>query len=155
MLAAPGDGVAIADREQQLELLRIQRVVVVEVVAEQRERFDERAAAGHDLGAAAGDEIDLSELLEDADGIIGAEHRHRARQADALGPGGDRRQRDRRCRHSEVRPVMLTDGEQVEAELVGELGLLEQILEALLRADPGAEVGECGKPKFHARQCSR
>ena len=43
-----------AQLEQQFELLGEQFVVVVEVVAEQRKRLDERAAPRHDLGAAAG-----------------------------------------------------------------------------------------------------
>ena len=72
----------IAQREQQLELLREQLVVVVEVVAEQRERLDERAAPGHDLGPPAGQEVERRELLEDADRIVGAEHGDGARQAD-------------------------------------------------------------------------
>ncbi len=61
-----------AEREQQLELLGEQLVVVVQLVAEQRERFDEGAAPGHDLGAAAGDQVEGGELLEDPHRIVGA-----------------------------------------------------------------------------------
>ena len=70
--------------EQQLELLGEQLVVVVEVVAEQREGLDERAAPGHDLGPAAGEQVERREVLEDADGIVRAEDADRARQPDAL-----------------------------------------------------------------------
>ena len=59
-----------AELEQQVELLGEQLVVVVEVVAEQRERLDERAAPGHDLGAAAGEQVERRELLEDPHRIV-------------------------------------------------------------------------------------
>ena len=59
-----------AHGEQKIELFGEQFVVVVEVVAEQREGFDERTAPGHDLGAAAGDEIEGRELLIDAHRIV-------------------------------------------------------------------------------------
>ena len=53
MQALPRDVWLIADLKQEIELLREQRVVIVEVEAEQRKRLDERAAPGHDLGATA------------------------------------------------------------------------------------------------------
>ena len=62
-----------ATREQQLELLGEQLVVVVEVVAEEREGLDERAAAGHDLRAAAGEQVERGEVLEDAHRVVGAD----------------------------------------------------------------------------------
>jgi hypothetical protein len=77
VLALPGDTFVVADAEQQLELFREQRVVVVEVVAEQRKRLDERAAPGHDLGAAVRQKIERGELLIDPDRIVGAQHGHR------------------------------------------------------------------------------
>src|SRR5205085_12284616 len=43
MPAGPGDVLVVADLEQQVQLLREQRVVVLELVTEQRERLDERA----------------------------------------------------------------------------------------------------------------
>ena len=83
MLARPGDPLAVADLQQQLELLGEQLVVVVEVVAEQREGLDERAAPGHDLGPAAGEEVERGEFLEDAHRIVRGEHGDRAGQPDA------------------------------------------------------------------------
>src|ERR1019366_531148 len=47
----------LADREQQLELLGVELVVVVEVIAEQGERLDERAATRHDLGTAIREQV--------------------------------------------------------------------------------------------------
>src|SRR5258708_7005596 len=57
-LAKPGKyssaaSFVVADLQQQLELLGEQRVVVVEVEAEQRKRLDRRSAAHDHLGAAA------------------------------------------------------------------------------------------------------
>ena len=80
---------------------REQRVVVVEVVAEQRERLDERAAPGHDLGAAAGQQIEGGELLIDAHRIVRAQHRDGRAQAGSLGALGRRRQHDRSARSRE------------------------------------------------------
>ena len=42
----------------------------------------------------------------------------------------------------EVRAVVLADREHVEPELVGELGLLQQVAHPLLGADARAQVGE-------------
>ena len=39
------------------------------IEAEKRERLDEGAPAGHDLGPAAREQIERGEVLEDADGI--------------------------------------------------------------------------------------
>ena len=44
--------------------------------------------------------------------------------------------------------MVLADREHVEAELVGELRLLEQLRHALLRGDVGVEVGEGGESEF-------
>ena len=131
MTPRPGDVLAVADLQQQVELLGVQLVVVVEVVAEQRERLDERAASGHDLGAPAGEQVDVGELLEDAHRVVGAEHRDRAREADPLGAHGGRREHGRRRGDEEVRAVVLADREHVESELVGELDLLDQLAHAL------------------------
>ena len=69
--ARPRDALAAADElEQQLELGREQLVVVVEVLAEERERLGERPAAGHDLRAPVREAVDRGEVLEDADGVL-------------------------------------------------------------------------------------
>ena len=115
---------AVAKFEQLLELLGEQPVVVRKVVAEERERLDERAAAGHDLRAAARKQIDRRKLLEDAHRVVGAQHAHSACQPDRLRAFGSRREHDGRRRHCEVGPVVLADAEDVEPDLVGELDFL-------------------------------
>src|SRR5262245_6893609 len=69
MFAAPRDALGLAQLQQKLELLAEQRVVVAQIEAEERKRFDERAAARHDLGASVREQIDRGERLRDAHGI--------------------------------------------------------------------------------------
>ncbi len=78
VLAGPVDMDLLAQRQQKVELLGEEFVVVVQVVAEERIGLDEGAAADDDLRAAVGDEVQRGEVLEDADGIVGAEHCHGA-----------------------------------------------------------------------------
>ena len=120
--------------QQQVELLGEQLVVVVEVVAEERERLDERAAAGHDLGPAARQQVERGEVLEDAHRVVRAEHGDRAGQPDPLGARGRRGQDDRRRGDREVGPMVLADAEDVQPDLVGQLDLLDQVAQPLLRA---------------------
>ena len=131
MLARPGDALAVAQLQQQLELLGEELVVVVEVVAEERERLDERAAPGHDLGAPAREQVERREVLEDAHRVVGAEHGDRARQPDALRALGGGAEHDGGRRDGEVGPVVLADAEDVEPDLVGELDLLDQVAQPL------------------------
>ena len=132
--AGPADLLGLAQREQQPQLLLEQLVVVAQVVAEERERLDERAAAGHDLGAPAREQVERAEVLEDADRVVGAEHGDGAREPDRFRARRGRREHDGRRRDGEVRPVVLADAEDVQPDLVGELHLLEQVVQALARA---------------------
>ena len=134
MAAGPGDLLRLAQSQEEVELLGEELVVVGEVVAEERERLDERAAPGHDLGAAAREQVERGELLEDANGVVRAEDADGARQPDAARARCDRREGDRRRRDGEVGPVVLADPEDVEADLVGERRLLDQVARAAARA---------------------
>jgi hypothetical protein len=127
MLSRPRHLLRRAQREQQVELFREEVVVVVEVVAEERKRFDERSASGHHLRPSSRKEVERRERLEDAHGIVRAEDGHRARQTDRLRARGDGGQDDGRRGRGEVGPVVLADAVDVEPELVGELRFLEQI----------------------------
>ena len=64
--AGPAHAFVLAQREQQPQLLVEEGVVVLEALAEERERFDEGAAADGQLGSAAADEVELGEVLVDA-----------------------------------------------------------------------------------------
>ena len=156
MLAFPDRTAVGADRQQELELFGEQGLVVVEVVAEQREGLDEGAAAGHDLGPSARQAVERGELLVDAHRVVGREHRDGAREADALRPRRADRERHRRGRDGVVRPVVLAEAEHVEADAVGELDLLHEIGEGPVEADrlagrgiaPGLDKGV--DAEFHA-----
>jgi DNA-binding MarR family transcriptional regulator len=73
--SGPVDVRTVPNGQQEVELFGEQRVVVGKDQPEQREGLGEGTSTGHDLGPAAGDEVQRGELLEDADGIGGAEHR--------------------------------------------------------------------------------
>ncbi len=162
MPALPRDHGLGADLKQEIELLREQLVVIVEVVAEQRKGLDERAAPGHDLRPAAGDEIERGELLIDAHRIVRRQHRDGARQANALGARSRRGQRHRRRRHCVIRPMMFAEPEHIEADTVGKLDLLQNVGEAFVDVDrlagrgiaPGLDEGVSAKlherPRRHA-----
>jgi len=141
--ARPRDVLGVANGQQQLEVLGEEVVVVVERITEKRERLDERASARHDLGPAAREQVEGREVLEDTDRIVGAEHGDRAREADRGRSFGRRGEHDSRGGDSELGPVVLADAEHVEADLVGELDLLEQVAQPLRRRDrpAGCRVG--------------
>src|SRR4029079_16373837 len=145
MRSAPGDALGFADLEEQLELLLEEVVVVGEVIPEQGKGLGERAAAGHDLGAAVGDEIQRGEILKDPHRIVGADHAYGARETDALRSRSRGGEYDRGCRHDEFAPVMLPDAVDIETDLVGELDLVEESLDPLVGADrvSGLGIGCC------------
>ena len=119
MLSGPMDMRVFAQGEEKVELLGEEIVVVFELEAEEREGFDERAAAGDDFGAAAGDEVEGRELLKDAHGICGAEDCDCAAEADlrcACGCGGED---DCGCGVEVLAAVVLAEAEDVQAGLVG------------------------------------
>ena len=119
MLAGPVDVGVFADGEEEVELLGEEIVVVFELEAEEREGFDEGAAAGDDLGAAVGDEVEGGELLKDADGVGGAEDGDGGGEADGCGAGGGGGEDDGGGGVEVLGAVMLAEAEGVEADLVG------------------------------------
>src|SRR5438477_6762082 len=86
----------VAQLQQELELLREELVVVLEVETEQRERVDEGATPDDHLRASLRDEIERRELLEQPYRIDRTQDRHRAREADALRARGRGSQDHRR-----------------------------------------------------------
>ena len=135
MPASPGDLRLSADCEQEIELLGEQLVVVVEIVAEQRKGLDERAAPGHDLGAAFRDEIEGRELLIDAHRIVRRQHGDGAREPNALRPRGGGGERHGGRGDRIVRPMVLAEPEHIETDAVGQLDLLDDVGESLVDID--------------------
>ena len=142
--ALPGHPLGSVEHQEQVELFGEERVVVGEVVAEERERFDEGAAPGDQLGAPAGDEVDRREILEDADRIEGREDRHRAGQADPAGDRGDRGHDDRRRGNGDVEPVMLAEAENGEADVLREFRRGKHLAIALGDRDRAARSANPG-----------
>jgi hypothetical protein len=70
VFARPAHALGLAQPQQQLQLLREQRVVVAQIVAEQGKGLDERAAAGHDLGPSIRQQVQGREILKDAHRIV-------------------------------------------------------------------------------------
>jgi hypothetical protein len=78
------DVLVVANLEQEIELLGEERVVILELVTEEREGIDERSAAHHHLRPPLGEKVERGEILEDTHRICRAEHSHGTGQANAL-----------------------------------------------------------------------
>jgi hypothetical protein len=129
--SAPGDLVLGDQLREQVELFLEQLLVLAELVAEQRKRFGERAAADDDFGAAAGDGVERREPLEHPDRIVRAQHRDRGAEPDPAGARRDRRQQHLGRGYREVGAVVLADAEEIDAELVGQHRLLDDVAQHL------------------------
>ena len=68
--ALPRDWLLLQELREQVELLLEQHLVVAQVVAEERERFDERAATEDHLGAAVRDGIQRREPLVEPNRVV-------------------------------------------------------------------------------------
>ena len=123
----PVDRLLRAGLVEELELLLEQDLVVGQVEAEQREGLNEGAAAQHDLGPAVGDGVHGGEALEDPDRVIGAEDGDGGAEPDVLGAGGRCGEEYLRGGDCEVAAVVLPHREGVQADLVRELGLFQQL----------------------------
>src|SRR5207253_7708546 len=94
-------------------------------------------------------------------GVVGAEHADGARQADARGASGSSGQHDSRRRYDELGAVMLAHAEDVQPDLIGELDLLEEPADPLLRADRptglwvGGSLAEAVDAELHEAKCER
>jgi len=130
-----------ADVEEQFEFFGEEGVVVFEPEAEERVGLDEGAAAGDDLCAAVGDEVEGGEVLEDADGVGGAEDGDRGGEADAFGAGGGGGEDDGWGGVEELGTVVLAYAEDVETNVVGVLDLYEEVAQLFCSAEGDAGDG--------------
>ena len=64
MFAGPVDVLVLTDLQEQVELLRKKRIVVLQFQAEQRKRLDERTAAYDHLRPALRNKIERGEVLK-------------------------------------------------------------------------------------------
>ena len=139
-LSRPPNVLVVANREQEAELLFEEVVVVLEAEPEERIRFHERAASGHDFRPALREEIERGELLKHAHGIGRAQHRDGTRQPNAFRARGGGAQDDGGRGIEEVAPVVFADAERVEADGVRAFDLFDQVAEVLRRIDTVAGV---------------
>ena len=130
-LALPAHRLLLQQLGEQVELLLEQLAVLPEVEAEQRERFGERAAPEDHLGAAVGDRVDGGEALEHPDRIVRTQHGHCRAEADVLGSRRDRRQHGLGGRDRKVGPVVLAEPDEIDAELIGQHRLVDDIADHL------------------------
>jgi hypothetical protein len=78
-----------------------------------------------------GDKVEGSEFLEDANRVSGTENCDRAGEADVFCARCSCSQNHGRGGVEKLGPVMFADAKNVEADLVGELDLFQQMLHAL------------------------
>ena len=121
--------VGVAQRGEDRELLLEQDVVVVQRVAEQRERLGERAAPQDHLGSAVRHGVERGEALVDADRIVGAEDGDGGAEPETLGAAGDGAEQHLGGADGEVGAVVLAHAEEVHADPVGQLGFGDDVAE--------------------------
>ncbi|CDN44391.1 hypothetical protein BN871_EU_00060 [Paenibacillus sp. P22] len=131
MAAWPAHFFRLPDVQQQLQLLVEQLVVIIQAVAEQGERLDERAPPRHDFGTSVRKAVESGKLLVDADGIVRGQNRDGAGQADLLSQGRRSGKHDGRSAARIIRPVMLSDAVDVQTGLLGDDDLLDRVAQTL------------------------
>ncbi len=104
-------------------MLGEQGVLILGLVAEEREGLRVNSSSGDDFSAAAGNEIERGVVLEHAHGVGRAENGHGTRQANAAGLRSSRPENHGGGRDDKIKPVMLAEGEDIKARLVSEFCL--------------------------------
>ena len=89
MLSFPVDDRVFPQSHQQLQLLGKNFIVGIQVLSEQRERFNKRAPTGNDFGPTAAELVDGGKLLVHPNRIFTAQHGHGTAQPDVPGARGD------------------------------------------------------------------
>jgi hypothetical protein len=104
----PGHTVLVPEPQQRVELLGVEVVELGDVLAEQREWFGERAAAGDDLGPAVADQVEGGEILIHPYRVQDTQHSCGGRERDTAGRPSDRGVHDRERGDCERAGVVLT-----------------------------------------------
>src|SRR5688572_13522611 len=143
MAARPLDVLGVTDLEEQVQVLLKEGVVVLQPQTEERKRVDEGSAADHHLGPACRQQVERRELLKEPDGVDRAQDRDGAREPDATGAGRGRRQNHGRSRVQVLPAVMFADAERIEARLVCEFDLLDQLAQTVRWGGRETRVGVC------------
>ena len=131
-LSRPGDRLIPQQEGQQVELLLEELLIVLEVVAEEWKRLGQGSTTDDELRSPVGHGVEGGELVVDPYRVLGAEHGHRGAQPDLLRPTGDGRQDHRSRRVHHVLAVVLGDVERVDADVVRQHGLIDDIANHLI-----------------------
>jgi len=129
--SAPGHRLLLEQLGEEVDLLLEEILVVAQVVAEQRERLDAGPAPEDDLGATVRDRIERRVALEDPYRVVGADDGDGRPEMDPRRARRDRREHHVARGHGEVVGVMLADAEVVEAHLVGQVSLVDEVANRL------------------------
>lgn len=145
---------------EQVDLLVEQQIVVCEVVPEERKRLGERSASENHFCASVRKRVDGGEALEHPDGVVRGQHRDAGRQPDPLRGRGDTGEHGLRARDRVLGPVVLTESDDVDADLVGQdgfgygdpdrLGLRDDLTPRVSRPLAETVDAECDARSVHA-----
>ena len=156
--AGPGDGstgaVGFEDVCHEVEFLFEERLVVAQVVAEEREGLGEGSASQGQLRAAVRQRLQRGEAFEYAHRIIRGQHDDRGRELDVVGAGGDVGQQHVGRGHGVVLAVVFADAEDVDADLVGKHCLVDDVADDLAVGEQvavgiGLDVAEGVEAEFN------
>ena len=123
----PGDRSAPEQLGEEIDLFLEEVLVVGEVVAEERERLDAGASSEDDFRPTARDCIERGVALEHADGIVRAQYGDRRPDADAGRACGDCGEHYVARGQREVIGVVFADPEEVDANLLGDDTMFDEV----------------------------
>ena len=129
---------------QQVVVLHRQGDPLADVLAEPGVDRTGVAASHHEIHPPISQVLEVGVLLGEADRVVGGDQGGGGGQQDPLGARGDVRQEGRGRGGHEGRVVMLAGGEEVEADLVGQLRHLDGVLDPLMLAGGLAGGGVAG-----------
>ena len=159
-LALPIEVLLTPQTVEEVVVLHCQRDAGTDVLAEPRIDGAGVAAAHDQADATVGEVLRVGVVLGDAHGIGRGDERGRSGEFELLCLCGDIGQQNRRVRRGhEGRVVVLTGGEDVEADFFCLLGDLDGVLDPLVLADGGAVGGVGGDiadgedSEFHDASC--
>src|SRR5699024_6844087 len=108
--------IAVVDGQEQIEFLRVELVIIGEVITEQGKGLHGGTATRGDLHATpTGDRIGDGELLESPHGIVGADDAGGAAEGDPGGGGGRRCDQRTGGGHGHGGGVVFTDTEIIQS----------------------------------------
>src|SRR3569623_458850 len=138
----PGDRLLLEHLDEQIELLLKQLLVLIERKTEQRNGFGERAAPENDFRAAVRGRIKRRETLKHPDRIVRRQHRDGGAEADTFCLSRDRGPHSFRRGDREFITMMFAKADEVDAETVGENGLLDHVADDLcMRQQSSRRIG--------------